>query len=148
MNSRRSERVASLMRELVAEAMRDLNDPRIETLTSITRVEMSPDFSLATIHVSVMAPPARQKLTLGALQRAAGRLRAAIAPELSLRVLPALVFRLDESLQKSMETLRLIDAAMSEIRERDAATPADDAAPAETDAGRADAAAPDSQEKP
>ena len=108
--SRRTERIASLIRDLVADAIRnDLSDPRIEPMTSITRVEISPDLSIARIYVSVMAREARKQLTLVGLRSACGRMRSLIAPELTLRQAPRIEFHLDESLQRSMETLELID---------------------------------------
>ena len=48
-----------MIRSIVADAIQNrLNDPRILPLTSITRVAVSDDFSLARIYVSVMAPDA------------------------------------------------------------------------------------------
>jgi ribosome-binding factor A len=112
--SRRTERIASLIRDLIADAIQtDLSDPRIEPLTSITRVEVTPDLSLARIHVSVLAPPARQTLCVRALRHAAGRLRTLAARELVLRQAPRLEFHLDESLQRGFETMQAIEVAMS-----------------------------------
>ncbi len=90
-----------------------LSDPRIAPLTSITRVEVSPDLSLATIHVSVHDDAeARRKLTVVALQSAAGRLRRELSGQLETRTLPHLVFRLDESLRRGFETQQAIDRAL------------------------------------
>jgi ribosome-binding factor A len=117
--SRRSERVAALIRRIVAEAIQHrLSDPRIPTITSITRVEVSDDFSLARIYVSVMAPPVQRKLALDALQSAAGRLRRMVAPELQMRKLPLIEFWLDDSVRHGLDTLAVIDHAMRELGER------------------------------
>lgn len=114
--SRRTERVASVIRDVLAQALHaHLNDPRIETLTSITKVEVAPDFSTARVFVSVMAAPARQQLTLTALRHAAGRLRCRLASEITLRTVPQLQFRLDESLQGAFRTVQMIDEAMAEL---------------------------------
>lgn len=115
--SRRTDRVASLIRDLVADGIRDeLSDPRIEPMTSITRVEVSPDMSVAKIHVSVMAREAKRELTVEALQHAAGRLRSFIAPELSMRTAPRLMFYLDDSLRRSSQTMAAIDEALARTR--------------------------------
>jgi ribosome-binding factor A len=117
--SRRTERVASLVRDILAEAIRSrLNDPRIEPLTSITRVEVSPDLSVAHIYVSVMAAEARRELSVRALRHAAGRLRTLVAREITLRQAPELDFRLDESVQQSFRTVQQIDQLMGELAER------------------------------
>jgi ribosome-binding factor A len=113
--SRRTERVASVIRRVLAEAIQhELHDPRIERMTSITRVEVSPDMSVAKVFVSVMAKEARRKLTVEALQHAAGRLRSRLGEELRVRSLPAVVFRLDESLHRGFETLQLLDASLEQ----------------------------------
>ena len=117
--SRRSERVASLVRNILAEAIQSrLSDPRIEPLTSITRVEVSPDLSVAHVYVSVMAEEARRELSVRALRHAAGRLRSLVARELTLRQAPELDFRLDESVQQSFRTVQQIDRLMEELGER------------------------------
>lgn len=86
-----------------------LSDPRIEPLTSITRVKVSPDFSVAHINVSVMAAEPKRELCLKALQSAAGRLRSVVAEALTLRQAPALMFHLDDSLRRGFETVQELD---------------------------------------
>jgi ribosome-binding factor A len=116
--------VAHVVRDIVAEAMREkLSDPRIERLTSITRVEISPDLSSAHIHVSVMADETHRKLTLTALQHSAGRLRSLIAQQVSMRTVPWLTFHLDDSIRRGFETVQTIDRLMEELRP--AADPSD-----------------------
>lgn len=113
--SRRSDRIASVIRTILAQAIRQrLSDPRIEPMTSLTRVEISPDLSSAHVHVSVMAKPVGKKLTIQALQHAAGRLRGVLAEHLSMRQVPWLTFHLDESLQKSFQTIQILDDLMAE----------------------------------
>jgi ribosome-binding factor A len=117
--SRRTERVASLVRNILAEAIQSrLSDPRIEPLTSITRVEVSPDLSVAHVYVSVMAEEARRELSVRALRHAAGRLRWLVAHEVTLRQVPELDFRLDGSVQQSFRTVQQIDRLMEELGER------------------------------
>lgn len=115
--SKRVNRVGSAIRAIVAAAIQnDLNDPRIPSITSVTRVEVSADFSVARVFVSVLAPDARRRACLRALASAAGHLRWLVGRELSLRKTPVLDFRLDESLRGSFETVQLIDRAMAELR--------------------------------
>lgn len=117
--SRRMERVASLIRTVLAEAIRErLSDPRIEPLTSITRVEVSADLAAARVFVSVMAPEARQKLSVDALQHAAGRLRSAVAEQVTLRLTPRLTFQLDDSVQRSLRTVDQLDRIRAELDAR------------------------------
>lgn len=116
--TRRTDRIGSLIRSLIAEAIQmRLSDPRIAPITSITRVEVSADLSLARIFVSVLAPVPQRRLCVEALQSAAGHLRRLIGPELSVRKTPMLHFELDESVQRSIETVETIDRVMRELGE-------------------------------
>jgi ribosome-binding factor A len=116
--SRRTERVASIVRSVLAEAIQArLNDPRIEPLTSITRVDVSADMSAARVYVSVMASDSRRKLTLQALRCAAGRLRSLVAERVVLRQVPQINFHLDDSVQVSFETIQEIDRLMQDLGE-------------------------------
>lgn len=111
--SRRTQRVASVIRSVVSNAISSrLSDPRIEPLTSITRVDVASDFSVATLYVSVFAREPRQQLCIEGLRSSAPRLRGMVAREIRLRQAPELVFRLDDSLKKSFATVEAIDRAM------------------------------------
>ena len=114
--SRRTERIASVIRRVVAEALqRRLSDPRLAELASITRVEITPDLSLARVGVSVMNDnPARRRLFVQALQSSAGRIRAMLADSLTTRIVPQIEFRLDESLRRGAETLAILDRIRAE----------------------------------
>ncbi len=114
--SRRTERVGNLIRRIIAEAIQSrLSDPRIPPITSLTRVQVSDDFSTACVYVSVMAPPPQREQCLRALQSAAGLLRRQLAPELRLRKVPRLEFRLDDSVKRSFDTVQAIDRVMREL---------------------------------
>lgn len=116
MQARRIERVASLIRTILAEAIQTrLNDPRIPAITSITRVEIAADFSVARVYVSVMASDAGRRTCLRALQSSAKHLRWMLGGELSLRKTPTLDFRLDESLRHGFETVQIIERAMEAL---------------------------------
>lgn len=142
--SRRTERVGNLIRLILADAIQNrLSDPRILPLTSITRVEVSEDFSVARVFVSVLARPTRRALSLRGLQSAAGLLRRIMAPQLRLRKIPALVFRLDESVQGSAAIVDVIDEAMRDLGQRPAWECEDDAGAAEPASDAGDAAASD-----
>jgi len=114
--SRRTERIGNLIRAILARQIQTrLSDPRIERFTSITRVEVSSDLSVARVYVSVMAPPPRQRLCVQALQHAAGKLRAVLARQVRMRQIPRLEFILDDSVKQAFQTVQMIDAAMAEL---------------------------------
>lgn len=113
--SRRSEKLASLIRTVLAAEIDTLHDPRIAQLTSLTSVELSPDFSVATVYVTVMGEEVRGRLCLKALQHAAGHLQSALARQVTMRQCPRLHFILDESLKHEFEVLQLIDREMAAL---------------------------------
>ncbi|HMQ15698.1 MAG TPA: 30S ribosome-binding factor RbfA [Phycisphaerae bacterium] len=115
--SRRTERVASLIRDVVADAIPRMNDPRLEPLTSITRVEVSSDLSIARLNVSVLAESeARRNLSVEALRGAAGRLRTLLREHLYARQVPRLEFHLDESLRRGFQVVQTIERVMESQR--------------------------------
>ena len=121
MKSFRPERVASVIQQVVSEAIaQKLSDPRIATMTSVTRVEVTHDLEHAKVFVSVMGDAAVQRRTMQGLKSAAGMVQKLLAGELPIRQCPHLSFHLDESIKRAAETYRLIDEAMAEIRRDEA----------------------------
>lgn len=137
--SRRTQRIGSMIRALIADAIqRELNDPRVPTITSITQVDVSADLALARVRVSVMGADTERRLCIEALESAAGHLRWLLGRELTLRKIPELRFELDESVRGSFETIQAIDRVMDELesrgegdREREAEPPHEDCGLAE-----------------
>lgn len=106
-----------MIREVVSDAISNrLNDPRIEPLTSITRVEVTADLEFAKVWVSVMGEEPAQRKTLAGLRSAVGYMQKLVAHALSIRTCPRLSFHLDQSIKKGEETLRLIEQVMAETR--------------------------------
>lgn len=116
----RPERVANVIRRVVSDAIAEkLSDPRIAPLSSVTRVEVSPDLEHARVHVSVVGEAAKGRRTIDGLKSAIGVVQRMVAAELSIRTCPRLTFHLDESLKRAAETNRIIDASMAEISRDD-----------------------------
>jgi len=116
----RIEKVASVVRQIVSDAIRDrLQDPRISSMTSVVRVEISPDLDWAKVHVSILGSAAIQKTTMAALTSAAGYIQGILARALHSRQCPHLIFLLDDSLKRSNEVMRMIDDSMRELKDDD-----------------------------
>jgi ribosome-binding factor A len=108
----RTVQLGSVLQQAIQEViLRGLNDPRVRGLISITKVEVLPDLSEARVFVSVL-PEQHAALTVRALGHAAGHIQAKIAPQLSLKRLPRLQFRVDDSLKKQAS----LDAALAHDR--------------------------------
>jgi len=118
--SRRTERVAStIQQELAQIIMRELNDPRITGMPSITRVKVSPDLSVADVYVTVMGTPGQQNAALNALRHSAGLMRTRLTEAMTLRVAPFLKFHIDENLKKELAMQDLLEKVAAENAEID-----------------------------
>jgi ribosome-binding factor A len=95
--------------------LREVRDPRLGGLISITRVDVTPDLYNARVDVSVMAEPAEQKEALRALNAAAAFFHRELKQRLQIRRVPFLVFRLDTSIEEGAQVLAMLD----EVRRED-----------------------------
>lgn len=108
--SHRKDRLAHVVRDVVSDAIANrVSDPRISGLTSVTRVEMSPDLKVANVHVSVMGSDADARTTLRGLTSARGMIQTRLARQLDIRQCPMIRFRLDDAFKGGLETLRQIE---------------------------------------
>ena len=113
-------RVGNLVRQVVSDAIANrLGDPRIEQFTSVTRVEVTPDMEIAKIYVSVLGDDSAGRRTLAGLCSAAGLIRRMVASAVQMRTCPQIDFRLDESIKRSAETVRLIDKTLAESHQQE-----------------------------
>ena len=118
--SRRTERVGStIQKELADIILRELNDPRLTGMPSITRVKVSPDLSVADVYMTIMGTPGQQSAALNALRHSAGMMRTKLTKVLALRQSPFLKFHIDENLKKELEVLDLLDQVAKENAELD-----------------------------
>jgi len=94
-------RVAQLMkREIAGILARELRDPRLANLVSVTDVEVTQDLSFARVYVSVLEGGMDRQQALEALGSAAGYVRHLLAPRLGLREVPQVRFLLDTSIER------------------------------------------------
>ena len=110
---------STIQREIAGMILRDLDDPRLPTITSVTRVKVSDDLEYADVFVSVMGTPGQQSAALNALKHAAGAMRTKLTKSLSIRVAPFLRFQFDEQLKKEMAVLELLEQVRRENEEAD-----------------------------
>ena len=108
--TRRAERVGDVLRtELSAILSRRIQDPRIR-LTSVTRVDLSPDLKHARVHVSVVGDEAACRCSLEALHHASGFIRSHLARALNrMKNIPELRFELDRGAEYSQRISELLE---------------------------------------
>ncbi len=113
--SRRTEMIGStLQQELMSIIMRELNDPRLTGMPSITRVKVAEDLGTADVYVTIMGTEGKQTAALNALKHSAGMMRQKLQKTLPMRTVPYLKFHMDENLKKELSVLELIDKAVAE----------------------------------
>ena len=106
--SRRSQRVADLVRaELARLVLIEAHDPDLKGVT-ITDVEMPSDLRSARIYFSCLGTEAERELAEAALDRAAGYLRREVTRRCGLRYAPELTFRFDETLERGARIEELL----------------------------------------
>ena len=106
----RMRKVNELIREVVAEEITGLKDPRIGFVT-ITGVDTAPDLRHATVFYSVLGSAEEQAATAAALTHAAPHLQRAVASQTRLKFTPHLEFAIDPSIEHGLR----IDAILHEI---------------------------------
>lgn len=101
-------RVNESVRQVLAEALPELKDPRIGLVT-VTGVDTTPDLRHATVYVSVLGSSRKRRATLVGLEAAHGLLQGRLARELRLKRTPQLAFEYDPSVERGVRMTRLID---------------------------------------
>ncbi len=115
----RTERVGhTIQRELGLLITDEVRDPRLPPLTSVTRVECSPDLKEARVFISVLGPQEKRAAALAALGSASGMLRRELALRMRMRVIPKLEFRLDTTIQEAADVLKLMDRIAGQARRK------------------------------
>jgi ribosome-binding factor A len=108
----RPERVAEEFREILAEEIPRLKDPRVGFVT-VTRVEVSPDLRRATVFYTVMGHDRDHRATRAGLRSARSHLRGVLAHQVRMKFTPDLDFEEDVGLaqvERVSELLREIGA--------------------------------------
>ena len=101
-----------IMRDLADLTRTGLKDPRAGFIT-ITEVELTRDYSHATVWYTVMDEKTRE-VTAETLDNAKGHLRSELAKRIKVFKTPELHFEYDESIERGMNISSLIDQANSE----------------------------------
>lgn len=110
----RRERINDEVTRVVAEALREVKDPRVSgSMITITQSRVSGDLKYARIFFSVLgdtSPDGIKEIKKG-LQSAQGFLRRKIAEGINLRITPELSFEYDDSIAHGAHIEQLIKDA-------------------------------------
>lgn len=92
----RTARVNELVREVLADEIERIEDPRLGFVT-VTGCEVTPDLRQATVYYSVLGPADQHEETADALRAATRHLKTVLGRQVRMKYLPNLVFREDPS---------------------------------------------------
>jgi ribosome-binding factor A len=106
--SERMRRVNESVRQVLAEALPELKDPRIGLIT-VTGVDTAPDLRHATDYLSVHASGRKQPASWLGLEAAPGVLQSRLARELRMKRTTHLTFEYDPTVERGVRMTRLID---------------------------------------
>ena len=107
--NRRLQRLGGLFQEELSELLlREVKDPRLTRMVSITSVVISADLRHARVYVSVMGSEEEKLSTLAGLTAAAPFLRRELNNRVSLRRIPELSFLRDDSLEQGSRVSDLL----------------------------------------
>lgn len=108
--NRRIDRVNELLRQEISLLLsRQIKDPRLTGVISITQVRTTHDLRSARVSLSVMGDAAAKKDALEGIQSAATYLRKELRDRLALRYVPFLSFEVDTSLEEAGQLLQIMD---------------------------------------
>lgn len=95
----RTNRVSEELREILAEEIPKLKDPRVGFVT-VTGVSVTPDLRLARVFYTAMGDDRARRATAAALRSARGHLRQVIGHEVRMKWLPDLRFEEDPAIER------------------------------------------------
>jgi len=126
-NSVKNHRLNAQVQRDLSEIIRSLSDPGVSPMTTVTRVEITPDLKFGKVYISVIGSEEDLDETMAGIKRAAGYIRRELAHTANLRITPELTFVPDRSIAEGIRMAARIDAVLAED------APAEENAPQEAD---------------
>lgn len=118
--SRRVERVASLIRREISELLiGGIKDERVnQGMVSVTTVEVAGDLQHCKIYVSVFGSDSDKEQAMAGLRSASAFVKGELSRRLKMRRTPEVVFVLDRGIEKGTTVLGLLNRLEDERQEK------------------------------
>ncbi len=117
----RPQRVGQEMQKEIALILqREIKDPRLGLMTTVSGVEMSRDLAYAKVYVTFLNDGDEKAISEGlkALRDASGYIRTLLGKAMRLRIVPELTFFYDNSLVEGMRMSNLVSSVVKQDEER------------------------------
>ncbi len=112
--SHKNQRVnGEVQRELSRIISMEIKDPRINPMTSVTDVIVTPDLKYCKAFISVLGDETSAQETIEGLKSATGYIRRELARSINLRNTPEITFILDNSIEYGIAMSKKIDEVMN-----------------------------------
>ncbi|MFC1667171.1 30S ribosome-binding factor RbfA [Candidatus Omnitrophota bacterium] len=112
----RSEKVQVQLKKEISRILHgDLKDPRIGFVT-VTRIDLTGDLRYAKVYFSVMGDEAKQESSAEGIKSAVGYIRKLVGERLKLKYVPELSFKLDKSIEYSINLEKTFERLQNERR--------------------------------
>jgi ribosome-binding factor A len=103
----RPERLGEEIRRLISEmVLRELKDPRLSGIVSISNVDVTGDYSFATVYITILGPTTTAEAdekskrdVLAAFQSAKGFIKRELGKQIKIYHMPDLLFQIDSSME-------------------------------------------------
>lgn len=116
---KRIKRLNSLLKEVLSEVItKEVKDPRMAPLVTVTSVDISKDLHHAKVYVSIIGDTKQRRDTLEALESAAGFIGVNASKKVVMRFFPTLTFKLDTTVDEQMKIDALLDKIHREEENR------------------------------
>ena len=132
-NNSRGGRVNSDVQRVISHVIEfEIKDPRVSSLVSVTRCDVTNDLKQCKSYISVLGSDEDAENTMEGLRRASGFIRKRLAESLNLRYTPQIEFKLDKSIEYGVMMSKKIDDVLGanksteDTASEDAASEADD----------------------
>lgn len=123
MSVKRTDRLNSLLKEVISEVIkRDVRNPHVTQLVTVTRVQITPDLHYAKVFISVIGSEQDKFETIAALNSAAGFIAIQASHKVVMRYFPELRFKLDDSVDRHMHIEEILNSIAKERQSRTRST--------------------------
>ena len=112
----RTERVGRLIQEKIGALIVEgkIKDPRVNPFLSVTRVQVSGDFTWAEVYISTFKGDTNLSKGVLGLQSAAGFIQSQLAREMKIRQTPRLRFHEDPGIREGFDMIKKIESLTEE----------------------------------
>jgi ribosome-binding factor A len=118
--NRRVQRLNSLLKQVISDVIRkEVKNPHLPKLITITHVDVTKDLHHAKVYVSVIGDEKTKQEALQTLLSASGFIGVHASKEVKLRFFPELTFVLDDTVDKQIRIEELIHQIEKERKTRE-----------------------------